>query len=163
MNPALGALIERLHLQPHPEGGYFSEHYRAPGVIATEHGPRNASTAIYYLLDGANFSRLHRLRQSDEVWHFYEGSTLEIAVLQEGNAARLQRLGPEDVYSFVVPAGAWFGARLAHPAPGAYALVGCTVAPGFDFEDFEIGRRADLLAMFPDAADMVHTFTESPT
>lgn len=145
--------IAELELEPHPEGGWFREHYRASGLIETPSGPRNASTAIYYLLEGHDVSRFHRLKLSDELWHFYAGFSLIIPQLHPNGEAGEERIGPEGPFSVVVPSGTWFGARLAESdTPGAYALVGCTVAPGFDFADFELADAEQLLAQFPEAA-----------
>jgi len=133
--------IDRYGLQPHPEGGWFAETYRAGAMVDTPNGLRAASTAILFLLAAGNNSHLHRIA-SDEVWHFYEGGPLLIHELREGEVQiiRLSRDNPQHV----VPAGTWFGAR---PAPGTeFALVGCTVAPGFDFADFELAEREALLA-----------------
>ncbi|NHK28006.1 cupin domain-containing protein [Parvularcula flava] len=133
-------LIDRYDLQPHPEGGWFAETYRAGVTVDTLKGPRAASTAILFLLAAGNVSHLHRIA-SDEVWHFYEGGPLLVHELRDGevHVTRLSQDNPQHV----VPAGTWFGAR---PASGtAHSLVGCTVAPGFDFADFELADREALL------------------
>ncbi|WP_373514009.1 cupin domain-containing protein [Persicitalea sp.] len=155
-NPA-AYWIEKYQMQPHPEGGYFVETYRAAEQIPHAAlpnrfgGSRAFSTAIYFLLEGHHFSALHRIR-ADEVWHFYAGDPLEVFVIYpESGALDIIRLGPDpeadEVFQAVVPAGAWFGSR---PVAGAvYSLVGCTVAPGFDFADFELAEREKLLAAFP--------------
>jgi len=146
-------LIARLQLQPHPEGGFFRETYRA-GMRVTPAGAshqRSASTAIYYLLcDGAH-SAWHRI-QSDEAWHFYAGAPLDVYVLQQDGALTRLRLGnalehPDAVFQAVVPAGLWFAAECADPA--TLALVGCTVAPGFEFSEFELADTEALLAQYP--------------
>ena len=149
--------IEKYHMQPHPEGGYFVETYRSaeqvPHVALPTRfgGSRSFSTAIYFLLENHHFSALHRI-QADELWHFYTGDPLEILVLDPASGAlEVIRLGPDpeagEVFQAVVAAGMWFGSR---PAAGsAYSLVGCTVAPGFDFADFELAERTALLAEFP--------------
>jgi predicted cupin superfamily sugar epimerase len=143
------ALVARFAMQRHVEGGYFCETYRAP------RGPgeaRAASTAIYFLLAAGQVSRLHRLT-SDEVWHFYLGDPLCVVELQAGGPARVTTLGRDlaagQALQHVVPAETWFG---AFPAPKtSFAFVGCTVAPGFEFSDFELGAQAPLLAAFPAA------------
>lgn len=149
--------VEKYHMQPHPEGGYFAETYRATEQVphaalpARFGGSRSFSTAIYFLLEGHHFSALHRI-QADELWHFYAGDPLEVFVIHpESSELEIIRLGPDpeagEVFQAVVPAGAWFGSR---PVAGAaYSLVGCTVAPGFDFADFELAERETLLAAFP--------------
>lgn len=158
--------IQKLGLQPHPEGGYFRQTYKAEMIVPKEAlpggftGPRAASTAIYFLLEGDNFSALHRLR-SDEVWHFYAGSALIVHVIDpDGNYSRIL-VGDDpdagEVLQAVVRAGTWFGASL--PSQKSFALVGCTVSPGFDFEDFEMARRADLLRAYPQHRDVIQELT----
>lgn len=161
-------LIEKLALQPHPEGGFYRETYRAAETVADGAlpdrfaGDRAFSTAIYFLLRGEDFSALHRIR-SDECWHFYLGRTLEIVEITTDGRLVLTRLGTDiaagEVPQSVVPAGHWFGARLADPRPDAFALVGCTVAPGFDFADFEMANRADLRAAVPQHATIIEAMT----
>ena len=148
--------IDTLRLQPHPEGGFFAETYRAAENVAAAHlparfgGDRNFSTAIYFLLESGQFSAFHRIR-SDEVWHFYDGGPLEVYVLHGDGRLATIRLGrdPEkgERPQAVVPSGCWFASR---PAPGtAYSLVGCTVAPGFDFADFELASASNLTRLYP--------------
>lgn len=149
-------IIGRLGLEAHPsEGGYFRETYRCPvrlaagGPLAHLSGARSLSTAIYYLLSEGTFSVLHRLK-ADEVWHFYLGDPVEMLLLGEGGGEVL-RLGSGVLEGMrvqaVVPAGCWQGCRL-EPG-GRFALMGTTLAPGFDFEDFEAGRREELVAAYP--------------
>jgi predicted cupin superfamily sugar epimerase len=139
---AAAGLVRRLRLKPHPEGGFYRETYRAAGRVRG----RSLSTAILFLLPRGCVSRLHRIN-SDEMWHFYAGGPLIVVELDAGTGgARRTRLGPGR-FQHVVKAGTWFGARLAPGAP--FALVGCTVAPGFDFRDFELGRRDELMRRFP--------------
>ena len=147
--------IEHLGLQPHPEGGYFKETYRSEETILASAlpfrfgGDRNFSTAIYYLLEQGDYSAFHRIK-SDECWHFYAGRTLHIHIIYNNNYSCIQ-LGAEtdrgDLFQYVVPANAWFASE---PAPGTnYSLVGCTVAPGFDFADFEMAKKQELTAAYP--------------
>ena len=154
--------IDHLGLQAHPEGGFFKETYRSQSKIKHEDlgggflGDRNVSTAIYYLLQNDNYSAWHRIK-SDEMWHFYDGtSALHIHTLTE-TGYHIMKLGnnPEkgEELQLVVPANTWFAASLV--MPGAYALVGCTVAPGFDFADFEMASKENLLAEFPNEKDAV--------
>jgi predicted cupin superfamily sugar epimerase len=130
-------LIAALGLIPHPEGGYYGELYRSGLSVAPAdgRGQRSALTTIYYLLPGGAVSRWHRV-QSDEVWHFYQGSALDLWMApSDGGPASRHRLGPidgEQRPAHTVPAGWWQAAR----STGAYTLVGCTVGPGFDFRDF---------------------------
>jgi predicted cupin superfamily sugar epimerase len=153
------AIIERLGLEPHPERGFYQETYRASlAVDSTAHGgARPASTAIYFLVTADEpDTHLHRLK-SDEVFHLYDGGPLEIVRLfADGtwDAARLgMNLDAGERPQIVVPAGTWFGTMLA---PGAsHCLVGCTVAPGFDFADFELAEGPELAARYPGAADRI--------
>ena len=159
-------IIERYRLQPHPEGGLFTQTYRSPGLIprvalpAEFTGERPFSTAILFLLLENDFSALHRLRQ-DEVWHFYLGGALRLVMISPAGAFSEIILGRNgsagEVVQAVVPAGSWFGAK---PTEGAaFSFVGCTVAPGFDYADFELANRSDLLEKFPDLASIILSFT----
>jgi predicted cupin superfamily sugar epimerase len=148
--------IDQIGLSPHPEGGYYRVTYKSDLTIARSglpsrfQGDRSASTAIFFLLQGTDFSAFHRIA-SDEVWHFYAGSALVVYVIDaEGNDSEVH-LGarPEagEVFQAVVKAGCWFASRLKDAA--SFALVGCTVAPGFDFADFELATRSELLRAYP--------------
>jgi predicted cupin superfamily sugar epimerase len=158
--------IERLRLEPHPEGGYFRQTYRSSMTIAGDAlptgfgGPRAASTAIYFLLQGKDFSAFHRLR-SDEVWHFYAGNPVSVHVIDPAGAHSGIRLGidvdTDQTPQSVVAAGCWFASHVTDWK--SMALVGCTVAPGFDFQDFEIGKRADLAATYPQHRDLIERLT----
>jgi predicted cupin superfamily sugar epimerase len=161
--------IEKYNLLPHPEGGYYAETYRASESIlqnalpARFAGDRAFSTGIYFLLESHNFSAFHRI-QADEMWHFYAGDALEVFVIDEKSGKlNVIRLGNDpdngETFQAVVPAGAWFGSR---PASGsAYALVGCTVAPGFDFADFEMAEREALSGLYPQHAGLIGELTRS--
>lgn len=157
-SPSAECLRKRLRLAPHPEGGFYRETYRATlrlprrTLPARYAGARAAATSILFLLPAGALSRLHRLA-SDEVWHFHLGGPLVLVELRRGQRARRVTLGPDPSrghrLQHAVRAGTWFG---AWPAPGsAFALVGCTVAPGFDFKDFAMGDRATLLREFGEA------------
>lgn len=147
--------IDQLALQPHPEGGYYRETYRATeniqvcGLPLRFTSPRSFSTAIYFLLRSEDVSFFHRIK-SDELWHFHFGSTLHIYILQDDELSIL-KLGsaPEqgDSLQVTIPANCWFGAKVA--APYTYTLSSCTVAPGFDFKDFQMAHRDQLLQEFP--------------
>ncbi|HEX4876118.1 MAG TPA: cupin domain-containing protein [Chitinophagaceae bacterium] len=149
-------LIQQYNLQPHPEGGWYKQTYKSNESIRAEAlperfgGDRPFSTAIYFLLEKGNFSAFHRIK-SDECWHFYHGDPLEIFVLQQNGELTVTTLGNDIskgyLFQYIVPAGCWFASR---PAPGSqYCFVGCTVAPGFDFADFEIADAKDLIKQFP--------------
>ncbi|HEY4303236.1 MAG TPA: cupin domain-containing protein [Gemmatimonadaceae bacterium] len=140
MHPRASELIERLDLQPHPEGGYYRELYRSASTVAPadDRGPRASLTTIYFLLTDDAVSRWHEV-SSDEVWHLYEGGPLELFDLDlDARTLDVRQLGgasAEDVRPvYVIQAGRWQAAR----SLGAYALMGCTVAPGFDFKDFRL-------------------------
>ena len=158
--------IDRLSLSPHPEGGYYRVTYQSTLTLAQDalpsafHGDRSASTAIYFLLAQEDFSAFHRIA-SDELWHFYAGSGLIVYVIDpEGNYSEL-RLGDAfeagEVFQAVVKAGCWFASRLKNPA--GFALVGCTVAPGFDFADFEMAKRSQLVASYPKHRKLIEELT----
>ncbi len=157
--------IEKLKLEAHPEGGYFRQTYKSDllierGALPGFAGARAASTAIYFLLEGKNFSAYHRLR-SDEVWHFYAGSPLVVHVIEPAGSYSSTLLGsdPEAGQTFqaVVRAGCWFASHVADWE--SWALVGCTVAPGFEFADFEMGKREELSAQYPQHREIIERLT----
>lgn len=153
------AWIAALALKPHPEGGHYRETYRAGLEVARDGARRSASTAIYYLLRHGERSRLHRI-PSDELWHLYAGPGLLVHVLDERGHSVL-RLGLDldtgERPQQLVRAGAWFGAEIERP--GGWALVGCTVAPGFEFADLEFADRAALTRAYPAHADVIARLT----
>lgn len=161
-------VIDRLRLLPHPEGGYFRETYRASlrhmeHALPSEYGgERSAATAIFYLLTPDTFSALHRVK-SDELFHSYAGDAVEMLQLwPDGNSKTVligNNLAQDHSPQVVVPGGVWQGSRLV--AGGNWALLGCTVSPGFDFADFEIASRSDLLAQWPEAAEMITALTRT--
>jgi predicted cupin superfamily sugar epimerase len=131
-------LIHELRLEPHPEGGYFRETFRSTRKVQPldERSERSALTTIYFLLAKGQHGRWHRVA-SDEAWHFYEGDLLELYWIDSRDVVHRELLGtgsPDAHPMCVVPAGCWQAARPV----GEYSLVGCSVAPGFDFQDFEI-------------------------
>jgi hypothetical protein len=158
--------IKKLGLKRHPEGGYFKETYRSSEVIlkhalpARFNGDRAFSTCIYFLLNQKEFSAFHVIQQ-DEVWHFYEGSSLAIHIIDQKGEYTAVKLGrnTENGESFqeVVRAGCWFAAAVNNTE--AYALVGCTVAPGFDFADFKMADRNRLVALYPEHRDIIEKYT----
>jgi len=160
--------IDKLGLIAHPEGGYYRETYRSGLAIAREAlppqytGPRLVSTAIYFLLEGKNFSAFHRLR-SDELWHFYAGGSFVVHVIdEEGRYSEISVGSDPDAgerLQAVVKAGCWFASRTRNPE--SFALAGCTVAPGFDFEDFELGKRSERTRLYPQHRELIKELTRS--
>ena len=157
-----------LGLVPHPrEGGWYVQTYKAGERIAAEAfsagrygGARHTGTAIYYLLERGTFSEMHRLR-SDEVFHFYAGDAVEMLQLEERGGGRVVRIGNRldegERPQVVVRRGIWQGSRLA--TGGAWALLGCTVSPGFEFADYEAGSRAQLCAEWPEFHQLIRELT----
>lgn len=142
-------LIGQYALLPHPEGGFFRETYRAPATLPGT--SRSLCTAIYFLLGRGQRSRLHRI-DADELWHFYRGDPLCVVELVEHAPPRVTELSASHP-QHLVQAGTWFGALPAENS--AWSLVGCTVAPAFEFERFELGTASALLAQFPLAAELI--------
>ena len=156
MTTAPQQLIKQFNLQPHPEGGYYKETYRSEEMINANGlpprflGNRSFSTAIYFLLEKGNFSAFHKI-QSDECWHFYTGDALHVHVIHSDGKLETIELGNDfangQTFQYVVPAGCWFASETA---PGSeFSFVGCTVAPGFDFADFELAKADELLKLYP--------------
>ena len=160
-------LIEKLKLQPHPEGGWFREIYRSPDMIKTVNLParfstdHSFSTSIYYLLQNYDFSAFHRIK-SDEIWHFYLGSPVKLYILDNG-VQELVMLGDNadagHVFQAVVPQGCWFAAEVS--VPESFALLGCTVSPGFDFSDLEVASLSDLEPGYGRYATLIRRMTRS--
>jgi len=158
--------VRVLELLPHPEGGYFKETYRSDTFISREHlpdgfnGHRNISTSIFYLLAGNQFSKLHRIK-SDEMWHFYDGSGLIIYSIDDEGKLTENKLGL-DIESgenpqVLIRAGYWFGAKVNRP--DSYCLAGCTVSPGFHFDEFEMGDKGELIRLFPEHRSIIEELT----
>ncbi|HEY6979244.1 MAG TPA: cupin domain-containing protein [Chitinophagaceae bacterium] len=166
MNISVAEYIEYYHLQPHPEGGYFSETYRSGESISCSalpkrfKGARNFSTVIYFLLERGQFSAFHRI-QSDECWHFYSGGTLRIYIILANGKLETVYLGNNiknnESFQFVVPAACWFAAEPADD--GLFSFVGCTVAPGFDFADFELAKAEELTMLYPQHKSLIKRLT----
>ena len=154
--------IEKLGLTRHPEGGWFKEIYRSEEwmfpdpVYFKQNASRNVCTSIYYLLEGNDFSAFHRIK-SDEIWHYYTGtSAIEIIWIDHGQLRSfVLGVNEKDAFHAVVPKQTWFAARLQNK--NGFALVGCTVAPGFHFDDFEMADQK-LLAEYSDLADDIRDF-----
>lgn len=155
--------VKLLNLQPHPEGGYYSESYRCANTFdgaGDFPAGRKWATAIYFLIEKGNFSAFHRIR-SDETWHFYAGDPLEVIEI-DGKGALKTTLVGSDINNgmqlqYTVPAGVWFASRVYKE--GNFSLVGCTVAPGFDYADFELAERAKLIADYPHHKDIITSLT----
>ncbi len=166
MNNSLENLIAELRLKPHPEGGYFKETYRSEEEIPKAeldgkyNGSRNFSTCIYFVLTSDNFSAFHKINQ-DEIWHFYDGSPLRLHIISETGAYTNQLIGIDlqkgQLPQFVVKGGSWFAAEVE--LPNAFSFIGCTVAPGFSFDDFTLGARAELINMFPKNKALIERLT----
>jgi uncharacterized protein len=159
----------RLGLEAHPrEGGYFRQTWKSeeeiPRSALSSRYPaaRAVGTAIYYLLEPSTFSEMHRLA-SDEIFHFYLGDPVEMLQLWPNGNSRIVTLGKDlaagMLPQLVVPKYVWQGSRLL--PGGEMALLGCTVSPGFDYEDYETGLRAELLREFPEASELIKTLTRS--
>jgi len=157
--------IDKLNLKEHPEGGFYKEVYRAGEIITKNSLPdryqhdRSLATSIYFLLQADEFSCFHKLL-SDEIWHFYQGTTLELYILEHDNLIT-HKLGADfdqhESLQIAIPRNHWFGARVIDKE--SYALVGCTMAPGFHFKDFEIADRAKLLDEFPKHKKIIKELT----
>jgi predicted cupin superfamily sugar epimerase len=156
--------IERLGLTAHPEGGYFKETFRSPQILSEESlgqgyaGTRNFSTAIYFLVTAEKPSHFHRLA-TDEVWHHYAGNPLELVFIHPSGELESKWLGKSGeghcMPQVLAPAGSWFGGRVAE----GFALCGCTMAPGFDFADFELAERNALSEVYPQHAEIIRLLT----
>lgn len=159
-------IIEKLGLLPHPEGGFFKETYRSDEEISQNalpqyfSGARNHSSCIYFLLRSADFSAFHKINQ-DEIWHFYEGSTIRLVMISPEGKVTEVTIGRDivngEVPQFVVPKHHWFAAKVI--TTNSFALVGCTVAPGFDFADFVLPTREALIQLFPQHKLLITQFT----
>jgi uncharacterized protein len=153
-------IIQLLNLKPHPEGGYYRETYRGPSPIPGFKPQRVFSTAIYYLLVRDSVSKMHRLA-ADEIFHFYMGDPVTWVLFgPNGDMQKIvlgQGLEQGQLVQLVIPAGTWFGGYLNEG--GSFALMGTTVAPGFEFEDFVLGGREKLLALFPQATEEIQRLT----
>lgn len=158
--------IDHLDLDAHPEGGYYRETYRTDASIPETalpdrfDGPRDVATLIYFLLPAESFSALHRIRQ-DEIWHFYAGAAITLHQIAPDGTYTTQTLGRDvtdgQKLHTVVPTGTWFGATV--DADAGYGLAGCTTAPAFEFDDFELGDREALTEAFPQHEGVIERLT----
>ena len=155
--------INKLELLPHPEGGHFRETYRSalriPQAALRDSfgGDRHASTAIYFLLARTQCSAFHRIR-SDELWFFHAGNSMRVHVIDTSGNLQSLCLGPNpeagDAFQVTVPAGCWFAAEVVNKK--SFGLCSCTVAPGFDFEDFDLADPNRLAEQFPQHTLLIH-------
>lgn len=161
--PDAAAWIHALNLAPHPEGGHYRRTFTSPHRTPRSGWPDGQpfSTAIFFLLLSHEKDLLHRMK-SEEMWHFYDGSPLTLHLIGPAGDYTTLHLGldPDRGQSpqVVVPAGTWFGATVDEP--GRFTLAGCTVTPGFDFADFELADRSDLIRRFPAHAGIIEQLTD---
>jgi len=156
--------IKQLQLKKHPKGGYFKEIYRSDEMILPEHLPkrykssRNFSTSIYFLLEGKQTSTFHLL-QSDELWHFFDGSSVILYVINQKGELSIKKLGKKKdcELQIAIEKQNWFAAELEDKK--SFAIFGCTVSPGFDFKDFQLGSRNQLIERFPQHKQLIHKLT----
>jgi hypothetical protein len=163
MNILTKAFISKFQLVLHPEGGWYKETYKSDERVAANAlperftGNRAFSTAIYFLLESGDFSAFHRIK-SDECWHFYAGDALEVYMLLADGTLKIITLGNDfqngQLFQFVVPANCWFASRPAHGSK--LCFVGCTVAPGFDFADFELADKSALCTQYPAHVSLIN-------
>ena len=155
-------LIRQFNLKQHPEGGWYTQTYKSNEVLSAAalplrfNGDRTFSTAIYFLLEKGNFSAFHKIK-SDECWHFYAGDPLHVYVIEPTGKLKTITLGSDfeqgQNFQYVVPANCWFASR---PAPNSeYCFVGCTVAPGFEFDDLELADANELSLRYPELAPVI--------
>ncbi|WP_109831945.1 cupin domain-containing protein [Reichenbachiella versicolor] len=162
MTNKINEIVKTLDLLPHPEGGFYKETYRSSGIINPADLPdtiteeRNYSTCIYFLLTSENFSAFHKINQ-DEIWHHYKGGRLTLHMISPEGVYSFVHIGKfisdGEVPQFVVPAGYYFAAEI--PEKDSYALCGCTVSPGFDFRDFSMPTRDNMLKLYPEHQDII--------
>lgn len=157
MHPEAQRLIAALRLQAHPEGGWYRETYRSAERVTTSRGSvRSATTSIYFLLTAEIFSAFHRL-SSDETWHFYRGDPVTIEVIDASGTYEARVVGEGDALQTTIAAGAHFAAHV--DTQGGFALVGCDVAPGFEFAEFQLTTRSMLTAAYPHLAPLIARYT----
>ncbi len=167
MNKKAELIITKLDLKPHPEGGYYKEVYRSEEELKEEclparySGSRSISTSIYFLLDGEQVSMFHRIR-SDETWHFYDGSEVKIYILaDDGQMSEIllgKNLEEMEIHQVTIKKNSWFGAEVKDKS--SFALLGCTVAPGFEYDDLELGSRKLLLSLYPQHENIIRKLTQ---
>ena len=167
MNEQAEYWIEKLNLRQHPEGGFFTEVYRSKRYVHLPEfdGPRSVCTAIYYLLIGDQYSFFHRIK-SDEIWHFYAGSSLLLHIIEEKEEkTRLidislgSNIDNNETFQAVINSGSWFAASVIDD--DSYSLVGCTVSPGFEYRDWEIGQMQKLSRLYPQYKSVIEKYAKS--
>ena len=157
MHPEAERLIAAHRLARHPEGGWYRETYRSTERVTTSRGTmRSATTSIYFLLTAETFSAFHRL-SSDETWHFYRGDPVNLEIIDASGAHEARVVGTGDALQTTIAGGAFFAAHV--DAAGGYALVGCDVAPGFEFADFHLTTRSMLTAAYPHLGPLIARYT----
>lgn len=159
-------IIRQFNLQEHPEGGYFKETYRSKGIIPNSildssfEGDRNICTGIYFLLTSEKFSAFHKVNQ-DEMWHFYKGAPLKLHMISTKGEYSFVIIGNNlkkgQIPQFTVNGGDWFAAEVIDQ--NSFSFVGCTVAPGFDFKDFELPTAERLISQFPQHTEIINSLT----
>ncbi len=160
-------IIELYNLKAHPEGGYYRETYRSAEWINKEAlpdrfaGKRSLSTAIYFLLPEGSKSCFHKLK-ADELWHFYLGGPITLVIIHPNSTLEEVIVGQDILggqkLQYIVSAGCWFA---AYPNPETtWSLMGCTTAPAFDFSDFEMAKRDELVQSYPEAKSWIHRLTK---
>lgn len=159
MHREAARLVKKLGLEDHPEGGYFRQTYRSDTTVNVEgyDGPRNISTAIYYMLADGQFSAFHRLR-SDELWHYYAGGAVVLYAIGNGGILSKIKIGRGAAPQTVIRAGTWIAAALA--SKRSYCLIGCTMSPGFDYRDWELGKREELVSTYPQHRALIERYTK---
>jgi predicted cupin superfamily sugar epimerase len=159
-------MIKLLNLQKHQEGGYFAETYRSKEIITDPHrGPRSYCTAIYYMLTPDTFSEMHRLA-ADEIFHFYRGDPVEMLHLYPDGSGKRLLLGNDPEKGMqpqvLVPSGVWQGARLLPGWTFGFTLMGTTMAPGFEYPDYQSGSRQELIRLYPGYKELITALTRKP-
>lgn len=149
-DPEYQSIIERLHLEPHPEGGYYRQLYGNDDA-----GKKDIST-IYYMLTDNDKSAFHRLHNVTEIWYYHEGGPLNIYVIDTDGKLKVHNLSPEGEMQVVILPEQWFAAEI--PSKKGYCLVGCAVAPAFSFENFELGDKDALIRQFPQHSELIENF-----
>ena len=141
------AYIEKLQLEPHPEGGYYRQ------VFGNDSAGKKDISTIYYMLTDSDMSAFHRLHEMTEIWYYHAGSPLNIYVIDTDGKLIVHNLSPDGEMQVVIHPEQWFAADI--PSKEGFCLVGCAVAPAFTFENFELGRKDELLKQFPQHSEVI--------